>query len=154
LAQLAAAALLFGARARRSDLCEPERFEARSALAEAEPARLESRRDIPEPRVAGGVTLPSLKESAQFVLALSAERGPSLTQGPKIGDEPALFFVEVADLQPHLLAALQQPFRVSLDLLDGLSQIGEAELRVLNGRGEQRVLARQTADHAPLLFFA
>src|SRR5262249_53137175 len=74
--------------------------------------------DLPPPPLAVGVMSARLTQGETLVLALLAEATATLAEGPDLRPEPCILLEEVADLRAHLLAPLEQPLRLALDLLD------------------------------------
>jgi hypothetical protein len=63
---------------------------------------------------------------------LCAERNETLARDPHILVEAYRLFAELADLQTHLLATLEETLQVSLDLLHRLPEITEPMLADLD----------------------
>ncbi len=151
LAELATRARELGAGARDPDLLEPEGLEALAALAERAPAGLDLRLHLPHLAVLLGVAPPGLLEAAVLVLALGGQGDPPLREPADLLLEAPLLRDQVLDLQAHLLASLEQPLGLALDLLHGLAQVAQPVLGVLDGGGLQGLAAGQRGDAGALL---
>ena len=151
LAQFPARARQIGTGARHPDLLEPQGLEALPPLAERGSARLDLRLDRPDLLVLPAVPLSSLVERPALVVLLGGEGDPPLREPADLLLEPGLLREQVLDLQPHLLAALEQPLGLALDLLHRLAQVAQPVLGVLDRRRLKGLPPGQGRHPRPLL---
>src|SRR5262249_44902720 len=108
LSELAARSRQVGPSARHANLLSPQRLEAVAARLEILAARIEARFDLLEEHALRGLPLACLVEHPMFVHPLGLESDSPLAKRTNLGFEPRALLVEVADLQSHLLAPLEQ----------------------------------------------
>ena len=140
LAQLAGRAGHLGPLSRRPDLLEAQAFQGLASPAEFPPARLEIRLERAHLPLPLAEALARLPQSADRLLALHADGGAPLAEGPHLLGESHLLLAELADLRAHLLAALEETLELTLELLRRLAQVGEPVVAFLDS-GAQRRLA-------------
>jgi len=97
-------------------------------------------------RALGGDLL-GVAEGHPGALALADDRGLTLGRGPHLLVEPQALLAELADLYAHLLAALEQSLELTLYLRDGLTEIRQPVLALLE-RFPRLGLARRQAGQA------
>ncbi len=93
----------------------------------------------------GGEQL-GIAERDAGALALAPNRGLALADGPDLFAQPHRLLAELADLDAHLFAPLEEPLELALHLRDRLPQIGEAVLALLQGFAGSSLTGRQRRD--------
>src|SRR5215467_7514784 len=155
LAKLARIARQLGAITGGPDLLEAQGLDGRATLRQLGPACFEVRIEASYLFVQGGETLARLGEGADGLLALDAEFGAPVAQRADLLPQAEILLAELADLRAHLLAALQQPLHLALELLRGLPQVGQPILALLDGCARGGLTGGQLGDHhAPLVLLA